>query len=63
MKTFELTIKPASDLPDELGYYLTWDWSPKPIVLHWSADYGWRDCGISRPVTYYAGPVPERKGR
>lgn len=60
MRTFELSIQSASEPPTKPGYYLAWDWMPKPVVLHWSADYGWRDCGVKRQVSYYAGPLPER---
>lgn len=63
MSAFEMTIQSVSEPPTKPGYYLAWDWTPKPAVLHWSADYGWRDCGVKRPVSYYAGPLPERKGK
>lgn len=57
-------IKPSSEPIPESGWYLCWIGGGKPEVL-WgvAGNTEWRSGAMRRPVDYYAGPVPERKGR
>ncbi len=62
LPSINVPVRDASVPAAEAGWYLTWGYGIRPLVLYASKGQTvWRDGARRIPITHHAGPIPERK--
>lgn len=60
----DLPVYPVSEPTAAAGWYLCFGYGIKPLVFYATVGQTvWRDGMRQIPITHYAGPLPEKKGK
>lgn len=64
LQHLELPVHPASEPTAAAGWYLCFGYGLRPLVLYAPAEQTvWREGMRQIPITHYAGPLPEKRGK